>query len=83
METVFSSSSREEFEQEMFKLYSSEYCRGKELTDKQKQCIIVIAMLMELNFTGIYAGKELPPTATKVAKVLEEMLVKIKETEEE
>lgn len=82
METVFVSPPREEFKQEMFRLYSSEYCGGKELTDKQKQCVRVIAMLMELNFTGQYAGRELPPTATKTAKVLDEMLIKVKESEE-
>ena len=82
METVFVSPSRENFEKEMFRFYSNGYCNGKELTDKQKQCARVTAMLLELNFLGPYAGKELPPTANKTAKMLDEMLLKVKESEE-
>lgn len=82
MKTMFASPSRERLEHEMFEFYSNEYCNGKELTDKQKQCVRTIAMLMELNFAGPYAGRDLPPTTTKVAKVLDEMLMKVKESEE-
>lgn len=81
MKSMFTAPSRQELEREMFIFYSDNYCDGKELTDKQKQCAVTVAMLLEINFIGPYAGKELPPTATPLARLLDEMLVKAKESE--